>query len=85
MFGLVAFYRGRHIFAALPRSRAVETPNSFLVKLPGVESERVRKASGPGAGWVTFTMEAPTDITEALRWLERAYRMARTRSRARSR
>jgi hypothetical protein len=34
MFGLAGFYRAGTIFAALPRTRAVETPSSILLKLP---------------------------------------------------
>jgi hypothetical protein len=81
MFGMIGFYRGESIFAALPRTRAAETPFSFLVKLPFDEAQgrpqtrgdRLNKASRPGAGWVTFAMESEGDIAEALRWLERAY------------
>lgn len=73
MFGLTAWYRGAHIFAALPRTRAAETPFSMLVKLPKVRGDRLKKASGPGAGWVTFAMESEADIAEALACLARAY------------
>lgn len=78
MFGMTAFYRGKTIFAVLPRTRAAETPFSLLVKIPP-RSPRLRKASGPGAGWVTFAMESEEDLTEALRVLGRAYELARTR------
>ena len=91
MFGLTAWYRGDHIFAALPRTRAAETPFSMLVKLPPsprlrrprpkVRGDRLKKASRPGAGWVTFAMESEADIAEALACLSRAYERAlRTRS-----
>ena len=76
MFGMLAFYRAKQIFAAVPRTRAVETPFSLLIKLPGARDERLRRG-GPGASWVTFAMESSTDITEALRWLGRAYQKAR--------
>lgn len=76
MFGMLALYRGKTIFAALPRTRAAHTPSSLLIKLPGVRGARVRGASGPGAGWVTFEMASEADIAEALGWLERAYRQA---------
>src|SRR5437899_11721041 len=32
MFGMLGFYRRKKIFAALPVSRAIETPNSFIFK-----------------------------------------------------
>jgi len=82
MFGMLALYRGKKIFAALPRTRAAETETSLLIKLPGARHERLRGASGPGAGWVTFELDSSDDIAEALRWLERAYRKAKGRSRA---
>jgi hypothetical protein len=80
---MVAFYRDNSIFAALPRTRAAETPFSLLVKLPNVRDERL-KSGGPGASWVTFAMESETDIPEALRWLGRAYERAQRRQGTRS-
>ena len=77
MFGMLALYRGKKIFAALPRTRAAETEFSLLIKLPGVDHPRLRDASGPGAGWTTFEMNSESDIAEALRWLESAYRKAK--------
>jgi hypothetical protein len=72
MFGLVALYREKQIFAALPRTRAVNPPFSLMVKLPGVRSVRLTP-NGPGAAWATFALESSEDISEALRLLERAY------------
>jgi hypothetical protein len=79
MFGMTAFYRGEQIFAAVPRTRAPRTDRSVLIKLPGVSHKRLRTGSGPGAGWVTFELEAESDIAEALRWLGRAYESAKRR------
>src|SRR5512138_2434286 len=76
MFGMLGLCRDGRMFAALPDTRAAETPFSMLLKLPGVEDDRLGVASGPGAGWVTFEMQSEADTTEALRWLERAYRNA---------
>jgi hypothetical protein len=81
MFGMRAFYRSAHIFAVLPRTRAAETPFSFLIKLPGARAGRLHTASGPGAGWMAFTMEGGNDVSEALRWLDRAYSRAGLKSR----
>ena len=77
MFGMLALYRGKKIFAALPRTRAAETESSLLIKLPGAKHPRLGKASSPGAGWTTFEMNSPEDMTEALRWLRSAYRKAK--------
>jgi len=47
MFGMLAFYRARQIFAALPRTRAADTPFSLLVKLPEATlSKRSGKPEG---------------------------------------
>jgi hypothetical protein len=73
MFGLAAYYRRKSIFAAIPRTRAVETPFSLLVKLPDVRNDRLRQERGPGVGWHTFTLESDADIAAALRYLGRAY------------
>ena len=77
MFGMIAFYRGKNIFAAVPRTRAAETNRSLLIKIPGVHNERLRSSSGPGAGWVAFEIQSSEDLTEALLWLERAYEKAK--------
>ena len=76
MFGLMAYYRGKKIFAALPRTRAVGNPWSLIVKLPRGRNDRLKAGAGPGAGWVSFEMTGDQDLPEALRLLERAYRLA---------
>jgi hypothetical protein len=76
MFGLLALYRGDRIFAALPKTRAAETANSLLIKLPGVRGDRLIAASGPGKAWVSFEMESSDDVSEVLRLLQRAYKKA---------
>jgi hypothetical protein len=83
MFGLAGFYRAGTIFAALPRTRAVETPSSILLKLPGVRHRLLRPGGGPGAQWVTFELTSADDVDAALRWLERAYTAAGGRTGAR--
>jgi hypothetical protein len=76
MFGLLALYRGDRIFAALPKTRAADTANSLLIKLPGARGERLIAASGPGKAWVRYEMESSADIPDVLHWLQRAYRKA---------
>ena len=75
MFGMIGFYRRKSIFAAIPRTRAFETARSLLIKLPGLNDARLKRASGPGSGWAAYELESANDITEALTWLERAYEM----------
>ena len=76
MFGLAGFYRAGAIFAALPRTRAVDTPSSILLKLPGVRHRSLRAGGGPGGQWVTFELTSAGDVEAALRWLARAYTKA---------
>ena len=73
MFGMIGFYHRETIFAAIPRTRAMNTARSVLIKLSGVRDKRLKRTSGPGAAWMTFELQSPNDINEALRWLERAY------------
>lgn len=80
MFGMLALYHGDRIFAALPRTRAADTANSLLIKLPGIRDERLIAASGPGRAWVSFEMESAADLPEVLRLLQRAYKKAGRRS-----
>jgi hypothetical protein len=76
MFGMQAYYRDGRIFAALPRTRAPETPFSFLVKTAARRQGRLRGGRGPGAGWSTFEMTADADLAAALEQLSRAYEQA---------
>jgi hypothetical protein len=85
MFGMTAFYRGKHIFAALPRTRAAGTDRALLVKLPRVKHPRLKGSIGPGAGWVSFELEAESDIADALTWLAKAYERARQQRERRGR
>jgi len=69
MFGMLAFYRGKRIFAALPRTRALGADNALIYKLP---------TGAAGAGWNTVELTQDTaGMKDALRCLERAYRQAR--------
>lgn len=86
MFGFVSFYRGRNIFAALPRTRAMNSASSIIFKLRragGQELEKLRRdpraqVSGKGmAGWQQFELSSSADLKGALEWLDRAYRAAR--------
>ena len=78
MFGMTAYYRGKNIFAALPRTRAPETPFSLLIKLPEARHARLKTGHGPGAQWRTFAMGSDADLAEAMKWLGRAYERAQS-------
>ena len=87
MFGMVSFFRGRAIFAAVPRTRTLRSPESIIMKfnpVPRSLRERMKaeprisdRAPGPGAGWRAFRVASHADIKDALWWLSRAYEVAK--------
>ena len=87
MFGMTAFYRGTRIFAAVPRTRAVNSPNGLLIKLKQ-PSPRIAKlaTSDPNietsemsfSGWLVYEMNSLADVNRVLRWLQRAYEAAKS-------
>jgi hypothetical protein len=88
MFGLAGFYREKVIFAALPRTRALTSPNSFIFKfnpMPPALSQRAKKdprinseRQTPGAKWYSFELHSTDDIKDALWWLNQAYEAAKS-------
>jgi len=86
MFGFVSFYRGRNIFAALPRTRAMNSASSIIFKLRRASSKgvaelrrdpRARVSEKGMAGWQSLEVGSTADLKHALDWLDRAYRAAR--------
>jgi hypothetical protein len=87
MFGLRGFYRGKKIFAALPVTRTIKNPNSFIFRiepLPAALLQRARKEpridtenAVPSAKWLAFTLTSESDFREALWWLSQAYENAK--------
>lgn len=84
-FGFTALYRNDKIFAILPRTRGMETPNSLAFKLKApAPSVRKRLEKDPRIGsirmqkarWFTFELSSDADLHEALDWLGRAYEAA---------
>ena len=84
MFGLNGIYRGSSIFAVLPRTRAMDVPDSIafrLLKRPQNIIDELRNderivASTAEAKWISFVMESDSEIHAALKWLALAYRQA---------
>lgn len=86
MFGLLGFYRKGKIFAGLPVTRAIGTPNSIIFKIKAMPSDMVKRAAAdprvnsetkrPGAKWTIFELRSEEDIRDALWWLSRAYQRA---------
>jgi hypothetical protein len=87
MFGLLSFYRKKTIFAALPVTRAIGTPNSILFKIKSTTPDLLlrvnqdRRASiGTrlrAKGWISFEMDSSEDLRDALSWLGKAYERAK--------
>jgi hypothetical protein len=85
MFGLTALYRGRKIFAVLPKSRGMESPNALAVKLGptgarvlayGRRDPRIGFTDAIKTRWLTFEVSSDSDLRGALEWLNRAYEAA---------
>jgi hypothetical protein len=85
MFGMMALYRGNHIFAILPRTRALGLASSWAFKLErpkprtlaAIEHEaRVQTTIMKARRWYLFEMCADSDLRDALTWLRRAYEAA---------
>ncbi len=85
MFGLTALYRGPAIFAALPKTRALGSPNAVAFKLVGASAKtmgqlkrdaRIQETMMAAAKWFVFEMESEEDLRGVLEWLGVAYAAA---------
>lgn len=85
MFGFISYYRGRKVFAALPKTKAMRSPNAFIFKLQRPtralmaalhRDSRILVSEKGGAGWQAFELASDADLHDALGWLDRAYRAA---------
>ena len=86
MFGMVGLYREAVIFAALPRTCALYTPNSIIFKfdpMPPVLFERAKQDAlvswekeGRQPRWYSFELNSAQLIDQALWWLGQAYERA---------
>jgi hypothetical protein len=85
MFGMLCAYRGKTIFAALPRSRAFGSGSSIIFKFNSMPVQLLAKAkndnrvgtSTPGKRWFSFELNSDSDLRDALVWLNQAYEAAR--------
>ncbi len=87
MFGLRGFYRGKKIFAALPVTRTIKNPNSFIFRIEPLPEKLLERArtepridtenAAPSAKWLSFTLNSEADVRDALWWLNQAYEHAR--------
>ena len=84
MFGLNGIYRGSNIFAVLPRTRAMDVPDSIAFRLlkrsrqvmDELHNDKRIVASTSEAKWISFVMQSDAEIHAALNWLALAYRQA---------
>ena len=81
-FGFIALYRKDRMFAALPRTRAMETANSLVFKIENPSARlRTQLEADPRIGsmnmqkarWYTLELSSDADLHDALDWIGRAY------------
>ena len=86
MFGLTALYRGKQIFAVLPRTKGMGSANSLAFKLaksgPRIGARmsadpRISTTVMQATRWFVFELSSDRDLKDALDWLGRAYDAAR--------
>jgi hypothetical protein len=87
MFGFLCFYRRNKIFGALPVTRGVNSPNSFMFKIKPMPPDLLSRASEdhridtenriPSAKWYSFEVSSAEDLRDALWWLDQAYQRAK--------
>jgi hypothetical protein len=91
-FGFTALYRKDRIFALLPRTRAMGTPNSLAFKFdpptPQLRGRldkdgRIGTTQMRAARWSTFKLATNGDLRDALDWLGQAYQEAGKKKRTR--
>ena len=84
MFGMTAVFRRGRIFAALPRTRALGTPDSVAFKLSSIspslqtrleKDARIVTRPVTGHRWIAFELHHDSDLNQALRWFEHAYKL----------
>jgi hypothetical protein len=93
-FGFTALYRKGKMFALLPRTRGMETPNALAFRLDTLASfraclrdrlqndARIRSAEIQKARWFSFELSSDGDLHDALEWLRQAHQEARKSSKS---
>ena len=89
MFGFTALYRDKRIFAILPRTRGMGSPNSLAFKLENAgprvlrqlrNESRISTTVMRASRWFVFELAANSDLNDALDWLSRAHEAAKSRA-----
>ena len=82
MFGMLGLYRGKKMFAALPKSKAMGQ-NSLIFKLeplpPALKAKLEadpRVNTSEARRWFPFELVEESDLRGALEWLQLAYQNA---------
>ncbi|HLW51803.1 MAG TPA: hypothetical protein VKW06_03080 [Candidatus Angelobacter sp.] len=82
MFGMTVYFREDVIFAALPLTRAFETPTSIAFKIYKKNPDTLRKlktdplivrAKVENPKWIVLELREEKDLGKALQWLSVAY------------
>ena len=91
-FGFTALYRKDFMFAALPRTRSLETTSAIAIRLE-MRSEAIRSrlekdprvTSAPmeSARWFAFHLSSDHDLHDALDWIGLAYDAAGKKKKSR--
>jgi len=91
LFSFRSFYRGKTIFAALPRSRSFNSATSIIFKFNPMPPALIKRAQADarvdfntrisGTGWLSFELKSEADLRDALWWLNHAYESAKGRAR----
>jgi hypothetical protein len=86
MFGMLGYYRNEAVFAALPVTRAIGSPNAIIFKLKTmseVQTDRAQRDLRLGTGtnikaqrWHSFEIHSEDDLRDALWWLGQAFESA---------
>jgi hypothetical protein len=87
MFGFQCFYRNNKVFAALPATRGISTPNTLMFRMKPMPPELLDRAKKerridlegrtPGAKWYLFELSSAEDLRDAIWWLNQAYERAK--------
>jgi hypothetical protein len=87
MFGMLGFYRKKNVFAALPVTRGIGSPNSIIFKIEPMPSALLRRRDQDprvctgktirAKGWHSFEINSEEDLRDALWWLSQAYELSK--------
>ena len=89
MFGFTALYRGKSIFAILPRTRSMGSPSTLAFKLENGsarlmhrlrEEPRISTTVMRASRWFVFELANDSDMNDALAWLSHAYEAAKVKA-----